>query len=127
MQRANEIDKKVGANLRSIRLMRKLTQEELGTDCGLSFQQIQKYENASNRIGASRLHQLSIVLDVPLQAFFDGIEAIDAGPISIEYAALTRFVKSDEGRRLNEAFATLPRSTQKLTIKLVNEIVRTQK
>lgn len=48
-----------------------LSQEMMGEAVGLTFQQIQKYERGGNRIGASRLHQFSLILDVPVQFFFD--------------------------------------------------------
>ncbi len=48
-----------------------MSQEKLGDQMGLTFQQIQKYEKGTNRIGASRLHQISQILEVPVQFFFD--------------------------------------------------------
>ena len=48
-----------------------MSQERLGSELGLTFQQIQKYEKGLNRIGASRLYALSRILDVPIQYFFD--------------------------------------------------------
>jgi len=48
-----------------------MSQEKLGEAVGLTFQQIQKYERGTNRVGASRLFQLSRILDVPISFFFD--------------------------------------------------------
>jgi transcriptional regulator with XRE-family HTH domain len=67
----NPIDIRVGARLRLRRNMIGLSQEKLGEAIGLTFQQIQKYERGANRIGASRLYELSRVLDVPVSFFFD--------------------------------------------------------
>jgi transcriptional regulator with XRE-family HTH domain len=70
---ANQIDAHVGSRVRSRRVLLGLSQEKLGDALGLTFQQIQKYERGANRIGASRLFDLSCALDVPVSYFFDGI------------------------------------------------------
>jgi transcriptional regulator with XRE-family HTH domain len=69
--RANPIDIHVGTRVKLRRTLLGLSQEKLGEALDLTFQQIQKYERGANRIGASRLHQLSRVLDVPVSFFFD--------------------------------------------------------
>jgi transcriptional regulator with XRE-family HTH domain len=56
-----------------------MSQEKLGAAIGLTFQQVQKYERGANRIGASRLFELSKVLDVPVSFFFDDMAADVAG------------------------------------------------
>ena len=68
---ANPVDVHVGTRLRLARHMNNLSQETLGSAVGLTFQQIQKYERGSNRIGASRLFQFSEILDVSVGYFFD--------------------------------------------------------
>ena len=74
-KRATPTDALVGHNVRICRLQKKLTQGELGRRIGVSFQQVQKYENGANRIGAGRLTQIAGVLGVPLSALFDGAAA----------------------------------------------------
>lgn len=74
---ANAVDKAVGAKIRELRTLRGLSQEKLGAEIGLTFQQVQKYERGGNRIGAGRLAQIAEVLDVPVSALFDG--AFDGG------------------------------------------------
>src|SRR5919205_3446987 len=74
----NPIDVRVGARLRLRRNMLGLSQEKLGQAIGLTFQQVQKYERGANRIGASRLHELSRVLDVPVSFFFDDTDPVRA-------------------------------------------------
>jgi transcriptional regulator with XRE-family HTH domain len=68
----NAIDNHVGGRVRMRRLMLDLTQMQLADALGLTFQQVQKYEKATNRISASRLHQLSHILSVPVSFFFEG-------------------------------------------------------
>jgi transcriptional regulator with XRE-family HTH domain len=69
------IDVHVGARLRQRRTLLGMTQTNLGDAIGVSFQQMQKYENGANRISASRLFDLSRILDVPIQFFFDDMPA----------------------------------------------------
>jgi transcriptional regulator with XRE-family HTH domain len=65
------IDVHVGSRLRLRRTLLGMSQERLGEALGLTFQQVQKYERGANRVGASRLFDLSRVLDVPISFFFD--------------------------------------------------------
>ncbi|MDA8230822.1 MAG: helix-turn-helix domain-containing protein [Magnetospirillum sp.] len=67
----NPIDIHVGGRVRLRRTLLGMSQERLGEALGLTFQQVQKYERGANRIGASRLYDLSRVLDVPVSFFFD--------------------------------------------------------
>src|SRR5215510_4278859 len=67
----NPIDVHVGSRVRLRRTLLGMSQEKLGEAIGLTFQQVQKYERGANRIGASRLFDLSRVLDVPVSYFFE--------------------------------------------------------
>ncbi len=78
----NPIDVHVGSRVRLRRNMLGLSQEKLGEAIGLTFQQVQKYERGANRIGASRLHDLSRVLDVPVSFFFDDMDPVRAPAIA---------------------------------------------
>jgi len=81
----NPIDIHVGARVRLRRTLLGMSQEKLGEAIGLTFQQVQKYERGANRIGASRLFDLSRVLDVPVSFFFDDVQGVDgSGPASGE-------------------------------------------
>jgi transcriptional regulator with XRE-family HTH domain len=68
----NPVDVLVGSRIRLLRKRRKMSQAELGKALGVTFQQIQKYENGKNRVGASRLHLVATALDVPISEFFAG-------------------------------------------------------
>jgi transcriptional regulator with XRE-family HTH domain len=70
----NPVDVHVGARVRLRRTLLGLSQERLGEAIGLTFQQVQKYERGANRIGASRLYDLSRVLDVPVSFFFEDMD-----------------------------------------------------
>lgn len=70
----NPVDVHVGKRLRQRRTFLGMTQEQLGKALGITFQQVQKYERGTNRVGASRLYDISQVLDVAPQFFFDEMD-----------------------------------------------------
>lgn len=82
------IDIVVGGNVRRVRLMRHLSQEELAQRVGLSFQQIQKYEKGTNRIGASRIVKLARALEVRPGTLFEGTGADNAREIADAFTSL---------------------------------------
>jgi transcriptional regulator with XRE-family HTH domain len=69
----NAIDEKLGQRLRERRLELGMSQEQLASLLGITFQQVQKYEKGINRIAASRLFEISIALDMPVSRFFEGL------------------------------------------------------
>ncbi|KZD04203.1 helix-turn-helix domain-containing protein [Oceanibaculum pacificum] len=75
----NPVDVHVGGRVRLRRTLLGMSQEKLGEGLGLTFQQVQKYERGANRIGASRLYDLSRVLDVPVSFFFDDMSTETSG------------------------------------------------
>ena len=76
----NPIDKHVGSRVRMRRVLIGMSQERLGGALGLTFQQVQKYEKGTNRIGASRLQQIAGVLSVPPAFFFEDMPAGEGQP-----------------------------------------------
>src|SRR3954452_15712960 len=67
-----DIGRLVGSRVRMQRMAIGMSQEKLGEACGITFQQIQKYEKGMNRMGASRLHQIARILQVPVEFFYEG-------------------------------------------------------
>jgi transcriptional regulator with XRE-family HTH domain len=121
----NPIDKHVGSRVRMRRMMLSMSQEKLGDALGLTFQQVQKYEKGTNRIGASRLQQISLILQVPVSFFFEGAP----GPSSDGFgeasspAYLTDFLTSTEGFALAKAFLRIENSKlRRRIIDLVQEM-----
>jgi len=104
----NPIDKHVGSRVRMRRMMLGMSQEKLGDALDLTFQQVQKYEKGTNRIGASRLQQISHILQVPVSFFFEGAPATVGRPIGIGEAPspayVSDFLASSEGLALTKAF-----------------------
>ena len=72
----NPIDQHVGSRVRMRRMMLAMGQQALGAALGLTFQQVQKYEKGTNCIGASRLQQISHILQVPVAFFFEGMASM---------------------------------------------------
>jgi len=107
----------VGARVRMRRLMLGLSQEKLADGLGLTFQQVQKYEKGTNRIGASRLQQIANILKVPPQFFFEelpkGRAAHDASPST---AYINEFVASTDGMALIKAFMAIENTALRRSI-----------
>jgi transcriptional regulator with XRE-family HTH domain len=122
----NPIDKHVGSRVRMRRMMLNMSQEKLGDALGLTFQQVQKYEKGTNRIGASRLQQISQILQVPVSFFFDGApQAAEPGQFdeapSPTYVA--DFLATSDGLALTKAFMRIddPKLRRKI-VDLVEQI-----
>jgi transcriptional regulator with XRE-family HTH domain len=80
--RPDPVDVHVGSRVRLRRNMLGMSQEKLGEAISLTFQQVQKYERGANRIGASRLWELSEILDVPVRFFFDHEDPVRAPAVA---------------------------------------------
>lgn len=99
-------DKHVGDKIRNARKLAKLTQTQLGEKLGISFQQVQKYEKGTNRVGSSRLWDISEILDIPVAAFFEGLpgQGADSGSldsysiVALRNAERFDLIKSDKMR-----------------------------
>lgn len=110
-KRPNPVDTHVGSRLKFRRVEMGLSQEKLGESLGLTFQQIQKYEKGSNRIGASRLFEIAKVLEVPVQFFFENLPSDsdyeEANPGFAESPSeynVMNFLNTSDGFELNKAF-----------------------
>ncbi len=112
---AHPVDLHVGKRLRESRTRRNVTQAELGADLGISAQQVQKYENGSNRISASKLFEIAGVLGADIDWFFDGLRP---EPVASLAEAQTPFEGPSQGhdqtRALIAAFKALPDDTARL-------------
>jgi len=81
-----------------------MSQEKLGDLLGLTFQQVQKYEKGVNRIGAGRLFEVSRILNVPVDFFYEGVNDAGQGANETDGAPVMDFVSSGEGLQLSLAF-----------------------
>jgi transcriptional regulator with XRE-family HTH domain len=104
-KQANPIDIQVGNRVRIRRMLIGMSQERLGDLLGLTFQQVQKYEKGVNRIGAGRLFEVSRILNVPIDFFYEGLSTTQPGLNEPENAPpVMAFVSSGEGLQLSLAF-----------------------
>jgi transcriptional regulator with XRE-family HTH domain len=123
----NPIDKHVGSRVRMRRMMLSMSQEKLGGALGLTFQQVQKYEKGTNRIGASRLQQISHILQVPVAFFFEGAPTVsphgDGMGESPSPSYVSDFLATSDGLALTKAFMEIkePKLRRRI-VDLVEEI-----
>ncbi len=132
----NPIDKHVGSRVRMRRMMLGMSQEKLGNNLGLTFQQVQKYEKGTNRIGASRLQQISQILQVPVSFFFEGAPAVTiAGAVRADGvgeapspAYVSDFLATSDGLALTKAFMRIANSKlRRRIVDLVEQIATCDK
>ncbi|MFC3691184.1 helix-turn-helix domain-containing protein [Chenggangzhangella methanolivorans] len=118
----NPIDKHVGSRVRMRRVLIGMSQEKLGEALGITFQQIQKYEKGTNRIGASRMQQISTVMGVPVSYFFEDAPGseIKAGGFGESQGSdyVVDFLTTTEGLQLNKSFVRI--SDPKVRRKIVD-------
>jgi transcriptional regulator with XRE-family HTH domain len=122
----NPTDKYVGSRVRMRRIMLSMSQEKLGDGLGLTFQQVQKYEKGTNRIGASRLQHISNLLQVPVSFFFDGAPQ-QAGFSGMGEAPspgyVSDFLSTSDGLSLTKAFIRIKDSKlRRRIVELVENI-----
>lgn len=123
-RRPNPIDVHVGSRVRLRRMLLGISQEKLGERLGLTFQQVQKYEKGVNRIGASRLFDLSTVLAVPISFFYEDAPANEARVQPIPGFAeaapadsnILEFLSTREGLELNRAFSRISDAKQRRAV-----------
>jgi len=102
------VDRHVGQVLRARRRAVGLSQTAVADRLGVSFQQLQKYERGTNRVSASTLHTLSLVLDLPVARFFDGLAEPENPSNARGRDLVAELVAAPEGPALAEAFLNLP-------------------
>ncbi len=107
---AHHTDIIVGKRIRAARILAGATQEELASRIGTTFQQLQKYEKAENRISASRLSDLAYALSVPIEALFE--QNTPENPLILDKTTL----------KMIASFSQLSKDKQKLVSKLVKDL-----
>ncbi len=116
------MDKWVGSKIRMRRNTLGMSQGELGTAIGVSFQQVQKYEKGVNRIGAGRLQQIAKILQVPVSWFFEGQPSARRGAPAAEEMDIDRFMQSRYAPRLIRGFTALPDPLQRGFVRLILQV-----
>ena len=128
--RAQDIDVHIGEQLKKFRKMKSLTQKDLGNQLGISFQQVQKYENGKNRISFGRLYELSNLLQVPMESF---VGTAETGLSDNDQAAISGYEDNNkltqkETNELLKAYHSL-KDPQRRTgfVKLVKDMAKNMK
>ncbi len=114
------IDRHVGSRVRMCRLRIKMSQEKLAEALGLTFQQVQKYENGTNRMGASRLATIAKTLNVEVGFFFEGLPTTSTGGDRPD--AMTDFMASADGIALTNASTRLPVKQRRNVVMMVETL-----
>jgi transcriptional regulator with XRE-family HTH domain len=123
----NPVDKHVGTRVKMRRKMLGMSQTKLGDGLGITFQQVQKYENGANRIGASRLQHISDILQVPVPFFFEGAPDLPGQPMRFggapSPAYVSEFLATNDGLTLTKAFMQIrEQKLRRRIVSLVEEI-----
>ena len=123
----NPVDKYVGSRVRMRRIMLGMRQEKLGEALCLTFQQIQKYEKGTNRVGASRIQQISEILQVPVSFLFEGgptgTTSVDGFAEGASPSYISDFLATSEGLALTRAFTRITEAKMRRSIvELVEQI-----
>ncbi|MEA2934689.1 MAG: hypothetical protein QOD74_1335 [Variibacter sp.] len=126
----NPVDRHVGSRVRMRRMMLGMSQERLGDALSLTFQQVQKYEKGTNRIGASRLQQIADILQVSVSFFFEGAPGQTSKGGFSEGSSPTYvsdFLATQDGLALSRAFVQIKNSKlRKRIVDLVESIASGQ-
>jgi transcriptional regulator with XRE-family HTH domain len=125
----NPVDKYVGSRVRMRRIMLGMSQEKLGEALGLTFQQVQKYEKGTNRVGASRIQQISEILQVPVSFLFEGGPTGTAnadGGTGPSPSFVSDFLATAEGLALTRAFTRISDAKLRRSIVELVEQIATQ-
>ncbi|MGO4706518.1 helix-turn-helix domain-containing protein [Microvirga sp. 2MCAF38] len=112
----NAADQRIGQRVRLRRLAIGLSQEKLAQALGITFQQVQKYERGTNRIGASRLQEIARVLSVPVASFYDADDQADG--------SLTTMLDTPESLPLLQAFTAIAPDLRRQALELVRAIAK---
>jgi transcriptional regulator with XRE-family HTH domain len=116
------VDRLVGNRIRLRRRELGVSQENLARELGVSFQQVQKYERAANRVSASKLFEIASVLRVPPNYFFEGISARQEPSGSPDAAAEPAFLATAEGAELAQFFPKLHEAERRQILELVRAL-----
>lgn len=117
VRRTDATDALVGTNIRVQRLAKKMSQTRLASQIGVAFQQLQKYELGTNRIGASRLVRIAAALDVPVMTLLDGVAANRKADAPLP----SRLLAHRHSLRLVQAFAVIENRSVRLALLTVAE------
>jgi transcriptional regulator with XRE-family HTH domain len=118
-KRSSQVDAHVGSRIRLRRVSLGMSQKELATPLGLTFQQVQKYERGVNRVSASKLYYLSQTLGVPVSFFFDSMPATPGRKGTSRDAVGADLLAAQETNELVRAYYAIPRPVRHALLKIM--------
>lgn len=124
-KRAHAIEIHVGGRIRFRRLLLGMSQEKLSQLIGVTFQQVQKYEKGTNRIGVGRLYEIAQALGVAVAYFYEGLPTDSAADVGADQSAsdeTPHFLRTREGVELNRAFLKLRPAARRAIVDLVRTL-----
>lgn len=120
---ADPIDIHVGSRIRLRRATIAQTQQELASDLGCSFQQVQKYERGQNRVSASALYRVAVSQGVGVGFYFEGLEAWPMQPINSETQNVMNWAKGPDAYRMGKLVLRMPEVAQKALWRIAEALV----
>jgi transcriptional regulator with XRE-family HTH domain len=124
----NPVDKYVGSRVRMRRIMLGMSQETLGEALGLTFQQVQKYEKGTNRIGASRLWQIADTLGVPVESLYEGLQGKSISKAdSAAQSYVSDFITTADGIAIARAWPQIGSKLRRSIVDLVEQVADREK
>jgi transcriptional regulator with XRE-family HTH domain len=122
------VDVFVGAKVKMLRKLHRLSQQGLAARLGVSFQQVQKYEKGANRISAAMLYRIAGLFALPIGAMFEGLpaepDAPAEGAADSAGSGLAALIGTAGGRGLTEAFLRMPPASRALLIDIAEAMIR---
>jgi transcriptional regulator with XRE-family HTH domain len=126
-EQPNSADIQVGESIRAHRLIAGMSQSDLAARLGVSFQQVQKYEKGTNRVGAGRLPQIAAIFNIPISALFDANADTSTGERTAS-AAPVKLIPDKSALRLLTSFAGVTnRAIRHCLIELVDNIAKVER
>lgn len=121
---ANDIDRHVGAKIQFQRKIIGMSQASLADALGLTFQQIQKYEKGSNRVGAGRLYEIAKLLKVPVSYFYDGYEGAESSSDNSTFSSYELFHSKEAAGLLKMFYSIEDKQIRKSLMEVMKNIGR---
>jgi transcriptional regulator with XRE-family HTH domain len=122
----DQVDAHVGQRIKMRRMALKMSQSDLGKSCGVTFQQIQKYEKGNSRVSASRLQQVSQRLKVPVSFFFDGLPSKGTKKKYAPEDLAQQLLVTRDGNELAKAFMSISNKALRRSIVAAVEAIADQ-
>ncbi len=122
------VDIHVGQKIRQRRMLAGISQEKLASALGITFQQVQKYENGTNRVSASRLYAVSKFLKVPVSFFFDGIGSTQQSGLAVaekvEGLDLENLSNKETGQLIAAYYAIEDKGSRKTALEMIKQLAK---